>query len=123
MLFHPTWRRTCESCIKWHYNDDTGEMSTRFGFPVLRNGSLPSCWKCPKLPRNAPQAAPQYAIEMSDKNFAAWKHYRQCRAVGIFPDDPIVRRNAEIIREIEDEKAAKPLNDFLNLIQLKVKYG
>jgi hypothetical protein len=60
---------------------------------------------------------------MSDKNFAAWRHYRQCRAVGIFPDDPIVRRNAEIIREIEDEKAAKPLNDFLNLIQLKVKYG
>ena len=36
-------------------------------------------------------------------NELAYEHYRECRAVGEFPDDPIVRRNAVIIRSVEDE--------------------
>lgn len=39
---------------------------------------------------------------LSEKNLKAWGHYIECRAVGEFPEDSIVRRNAGIIRSVED---------------------
>jgi hypothetical protein len=51
---------------------------------------------------------PQFAVELSPRNRRAWQHYEQCRAVGQFPDDPIVRRNAAIcasvLQSIQDMK-------------------
>jgi hypothetical protein len=41
-------------------------------------------------------------VELSPKNEAAMRHYFECRAIGRFPDDEIVRRNAMIIRRLED---------------------
>lgn len=31
-------------------------------------------------------------------NAAVWKHFQECDAVSRFPDDPIVKMNAAIIR-------------------------
>jgi hypothetical protein len=42
-------------------------------------------------------------LTLSDINRDAYRHYRECRATGNFPDDPIVRRNAALIREQEDQ--------------------
>ena len=38
------------------------------------------------------------AVELSPENRRAWEHYLECRAVESWPEDPIVRRNAAIIR-------------------------
>lgn len=39
---------------------------------------------------------------LSEQNWQAYTHYLECRAVGEFPNDPIVRRHARLIRQIED---------------------
>jgi hypothetical protein len=46
---------------------------------------------------------------MTPANRAAWRFYRESRAVGHFPDDPLVRWYAAIIRGIEDAAAQIPL--------------
>jgi hypothetical protein len=40
---------------------------------------------------------------MSERNHRVFRHYRECAAVGRFPDDPIVRRNAGIIRDVLEQ--------------------
>ena len=46
-----------------------------------------------------------------------YQHYRECRAVGQFPDDPLVRRNAAEIQDVEERyakwEAAKAQTDLL----------
>lgn len=42
---------------------------------------------------------------LSPKNEMAFKHYRRCVATGSFPDDPIVSRNAAIIRKALNDAA------------------
>jgi len=45
--------------------------------------------------------------------------YRECRAVGSFPADTIVRQNAAIIREVENAFAeAKKAEEFNLLVGL-----
>lgn len=73
------------------------------GVPVPRiKGQRPRCEWCPKVPKDAPPE-PASAIELNERNWAAYRHYMECRAIGQFPDDPIVRRNAMLIRQIEDQ--------------------
>jgi hypothetical protein len=55
---------------------------------------------CPKIPAGA-RPAPENAIELSLQNLQAWTHYRECKAVGSFPHDAIVRMNAGIVAEAE----------------------
>lgn len=68
--------------------------------------TVPNCAGCPKIPRDAEGAlsAPRsgLAVELTDKNVQAYQHYLECRAVGQFPDDPVVRRNAAVIRGVEE---------------------
>lgn len=54
------------------------------------------------MPRDAPVASRQYAAELTEQNRRAWEHYQECRAVGHFPDDPIVRRLGGLLRRMED---------------------
>jgi len=63
----------------------------------LKRHNLPPC----RL-SGCPKGTPENSIELSQKNLQAWHHYQECRAVGNFPDDPIVRRNAALIKRIED---------------------
>lgn len=49
-----------------------------------------------------PKGTPEKNRELSPKNRQAYEHYLQCKAVGKFPEDAIVYRNAGIIRRIED---------------------
>lgn len=43
-------------------------------------------------------------------------HYLECRAIGRFPDDSWVRRNAVIVRRIEDMAAGMAANAPLELL-------
>ncbi len=115
----PEWGRSCSDCVKWVF-DDGGKVSMRAGLPVLRpKGSPTPCQKCPKIPASVPEKIRENAIELSDKNAQAWQHYLECRAVGAFPDDPIVRRNARILRDVYDERDQLPLWKLIQLMSLK----
>lgn len=109
LLLHPeVASRDCGDCQKWLYDDKPtrmGEQLMRGGKPVPRiPGQRPRCEWCPKVPRGA-EPVPASAVELSEKNRAAYCHYLECRATGQFPSDPIVRRNAMVFRQIEDVAA------------------
>ena len=110
---HPEFAgRTCESCVTWSYDED-GQITrkpSRVGLPVRRPKGTPTpCHKCPKIPPNAPEKTREHAIEMSERTMATYRHYLECRAVGRFPRDRIVERNAAIIRAVHDEFDRMPL--------------
>lgn len=87
------------------YDEETGEAKTFHGKPVPRppNTHPPCRYQDPKKPQGrCPKGTPENQKSLTEKNLLAWQHYLECKAVGDFPDDPIVRSNAGIIRRIED---------------------
>ena len=48
------------------------------------------------------------AFDLTPENRRAWYFYRRCRAVGRFPDDPIVSWTAAILRDVYDEAEGAP---------------
>lgn len=75
------------------------------GTPIPRiKGQRPRCEWCPKVPEGDPPE-PASAVEMNQRNWSAYRHYLECKAIGQFPDDPMVRKNASIIRQIEEQAA------------------
>lgn len=104
ILAHPEVARvSCADCQAWAYNDDW-TRTKRLGRDVPRPpGSPTPCGTCPKIPASAPERTPEHAIELTTQNWQAYRHYLECRAVGQFPDDPIVRRTARVVRGVYDE--------------------
>lgn len=113
LLAHPHLAaRSCGDCRRWLYADRPGRFADR---PAERGGSpLPRppaagtpCSYCPKQPADVPEAArgPDTAVELSARNLRAFRHHAECDAVGVFPDDPIVRRNAAVVRRVEQDLA------------------
>lgn len=85
---------TCDSCRDWWYYLRGGEvcLASRNGTPQPRPKDTLPCEvaKCP-VGHHSRQR------RLSLKNLAAYRHNRACSAVGSFPDDAIVHRNARII--------------------------
>ena len=104
---------TCEDCRAWVYDPKRNWERTEKprGNPLRRiRGSPTPCAVCPKAIDNRP--APE--ADLSDRNWQAWRHYQECRATGQFPADALVRRNAGLIRQIEDQAARA---DMARLVQ------
>lgn len=59
------------------------------------------CANCPRCD-GVQEKKPFPGTDLTERNWLAYKHYKECRATLRFPDDPIVRRNAAIIRAVED---------------------
>ena len=107
--------RPCELC-KLHLYDKNGKPSLYRGEHMKRPKSvLTDC----RMGIGCPKGTPEDSRELSPKNVKAFLHYRECKAVGVFPDDPIVRRNAGIIRMVEDafEQEQNQLNALLGRIR------
>lgn len=84
------------------YNHETGKKllnSQGQPYPRPKGGKGPPCMTSPKA---CPKVSPTAGVELNETNKQAYQHYLECKAVGDFPDDPIVRQNAGIIRQIED---------------------
>lgn len=98
--------RSCSDCQTYLYHDkgagQFGKRVERGGKAVKRPKGTPTpCAWCPKIPPGE-RPVPANAVELSDKSTAAYAHYLECRAVGDFPRDAIVLRNAGLIRHAED---------------------
>lgn len=103
-LLHPeVARRPCSECRKWMYTADGELMKSGDGRPRPRAPGDPTpCWKCPKVPEDAPTRTSHHAVEPSERSRVVWRHYRECKATGRFPDDDLVRANAAVIAGIEE---------------------
>ncbi|MGC1274801.1 MAG: hypothetical protein WBC44_13930 [Planctomycetaceae bacterium] len=115
--------RNCSDCLKHVYNEETGkraEYPPGSGRPVKRPAkNLPPCQTRAGCAKGAPSGE-DGCKELSAKNLAAYRHHKTCKAVGRFPRDSTVERNAMLIEAIED--AARQTND-VGLLSLLGKGG
>lgn len=103
---------TCSDCRKWLHDPDNGWKRSSRGDKdnERRSDNPPPCFRCPKVPlqrrkqpiNKVPLPTWRDAHELSAMNQIAYHHYLECKAVGQFPDDAIVRRNAGLIRQAEE---------------------
>lgn len=107
---HPEWQRPCSLCERFVFRDDgLIQLSRRTGEPERREPHQPTpCHKCPKVPYALrasgadTRACRAAAAEPTDANRQTLRFYRECKAVGDFPADPLVRWFAGVIRGAED---------------------
>ena len=104
----------CQDVLFYEAPDDNaGEMVMRGGKPVKRHAKLPP--PC-RTKIGCKKGTPENPKSLSEKNQQAYQHYRECRAVGVFPDDPIVTQNAAVIRGLEDMRERRDDLDFQQLL-------
>lgn len=51
--------------------------------------------------KGCPKGTPEEPKTLWPENELFYEFYKQCKAVGQWPDDPIVRRNAAVIADLE----------------------
>ena len=100
--------RDCTLCREWWYGPNGKPLTDSQGRKRKRVGVVPCETQigCPKGHYDNP-------IDLSWKNQNAYTHYLECRAVCSFPDDPVVRRNARIIRQAEEAAFWEKLDERL----------
>lgn len=105
--------RDCGHCLQFLYNEETGAVElNRKGEPTKRHfGCPPPC----RTHRGCPKGTPEEPKGLSAKNQQAYLFHKECEAVGQFPDDPIVRQNARIIKAIEDMVAEAKRRELILL--------
>lgn len=103
----------CDDCHLVVYDLATGEPTKWRGEPAPRKqGNPPPCVKkCPK-------GGPDKYSTLLPQNMECLQHYMECSATGSFPDDPIVRRHAAILRNIEHEVDRLKRREDINLIAM-----
>ena len=105
LLAHPELP-SCADCQEYLYDPAHGWLpvlkarGTKDEFHARREaGCATPCPACPKIPHGA-EPKPDNAIELTDKNWRAYQHWKECKAVDDFPKgDRIVRRNAALIED------------------------
>ena len=95
----------------------------RDGKPELRASydvrGVPTCPPVCRTEKGCPKGTPEKQRSLNPENQLCYEHYRECKAVGQFPDDPVVRRNAGLIRDVEDRFERTRQTEFqTQLIQL-----
>lgn len=92
---------SCRDCVVNWYDAD-GKPVERGGKLLPRPaGSRPPCRTCPKIPPGT-DPRPENAVELSEEHRDTVRYYEECRAVGHFPDDPIVRWAARVLKNAAD---------------------
>lgn len=89
-------KRDCSDCKKWWYNETTGLV-------ILNNRGEPQERFGPTLcetPNGCAKGTPEKPRSLNTSNGWAWSHFKDCDAIGQFPNDPIVARNARVIRHV-----------------------
>ena len=97
--------RDCKVCQKFVFDEDKGTIEFgRDGKPELRllNCGAEFLAPCRDPRRSCPKGTPENPRTLTEDNQLCYEHYLECRAIGQFPDDSVVRQNAAIIREVID---------------------
>lgn len=93
--------RDCQICLEYEF-EDNGQMTLgRDRNPLPRLPMFPAPCRV-KDGKGCPKGTPENPKSLSPENQLCFEHYKECQAVGQFPDDPVVRRNAAAIREVEE---------------------
>lgn len=98
----------------------------RTELPMLRPPeSETPCFKCAKQPGSLKmqERSRIHGGDVTPKSMKTFRHYRQCKAVGSFPHDPIVGRNAVVISDMIDVIEGSKMDQLLILLGGKVSYG
>ena len=104
-LSHPLIAaRSCEDCGKWLYDPNTHRIVTRGGKPCPRpSAAMTPC----KLPAgHCPKGTPEDQRSLSERNQQMYVYFQECRAVGRFPDDPLVLDRTRLI-DLAERHAAQ----------------
>ena len=120
----------CQLCLKYEFNIEKGEFETddQTGGLLERlppDKDHPQGWApcrlhaCGKRKEPCPKGTPENPLTLDDRNERAYEHDKECQGVGQWPDDSIVRRNAAIIRAVEDNHRQNQLG--LLLVKARVK--
>lgn len=110
--------RDCGHCQLYQYDESKGKViKDKVTRKPLKRISPPLCRST-----GCPKGTPENQKSLSERNRDAYVHYLKCKAVGAFPDDPIVQRNAMLISEtIQSEKDRREQEFRNNLILLATK--
>ena len=118
-ILHPEVAdRNCKHCLVYQFDDTTGELQFgRDGKPELRllNSGPSFLAACRDPSRGCPKGTPENPKTLSEDNLNCLQHYRECEAVGCFPDDAVVRRNAAAIKGVLDSCDKSKAKDQMNL--------
>lgn len=87
----------------------------RRGKPMRRPAGTAPC----QTSEGCPKGTPENPAILWPRHYQTIAHYRECKAVGAFPDDPIVRRNAVLLDSVEKESDRRSDMDRRNeMLQL-----
>ncbi len=92
------------------HDPDTARKKFHGGKPIRRPPGTAPC----RTSKGCLKGTPENPLTLSDKNYEAYRHYRESKAVGFTPDeqaDPIVRRNAGLIADTEAAAERKRKRD------------
>lgn len=95
------------------------------GNPTPRGDDRTPCDSCEKPPTWAKKAGLGFRelrelakpFDFSEANRLAYRFYQQCAAIGEFPNDPLVRWYAGVIREIETEWQRQPAEQSFQAVK------
>lgn len=101
--------RDCQHCLEHIYDEATGEPLTGPNKQPRKriNGVPPPMCQTPV---GCPKGTPEQPKTMTPENEQAFWHYKQCKATGRFPDDPLVAENAAIIADMIEFAAEERAN-------------
>ena len=115
---HPEIERIdCKVCQEFEMNMHTGELALDIahgGNPVRRIKNMGDKYLAPCRQKNGfcHKGTPEKPNTLSVENETCIQHYRECKAVGVFPDDSVVRRNAAMIEDVERQIAREREVEF-----------
>ena len=124
LLRHPKLaKRSCEICKEYLFDEDTRLISLGRDNQPERRKDYGGDLVCPpmcKTPKGCPKGTPENLLTLNKINEQCYEHYQECVAVNQFPDDPVVRRNAAIIRECEKTVESESENQFRDEIRAMI---
>lgn len=117
MLLHPElYFRDCQHCLKYLYDEESGQLSKFRNEPVERIVPAPCC--NPRHEKGCPKGTAEKQKVLNSRNEKVYEHWKGCKATGLFPDDEIVKKHAALIQEVvESVKEVKQMK-MMSLMML-----
>ena len=107
--------RDCGHCLKFDYDEETGKPQQWRGQDMPRTPGKKFAAPC-RSGKGCAKGTPEEPKTLSDRNWRAYLFHQQCKAVGRWPDDPIVLANAATIAPIVE--AQEKIENQRLLLQL-----